>query len=190
MAAAPGSLRSLQRAAELREVCYRVKAVARLPEMTSELLRAPDMTLRKAGNHVSGTRRQPGPAVGTAEGLAVAGCRAWCTAVFPRPRPLSPGRVPDPPGADPAGGPGRQAGPAGQPEGRVGASVKAASRALQAGDRRRRIFCLKLMRNLARPIVNGAGTWLLRKVITLRDSRRVLRAGSERLGLGRARTSD
>jgi hypothetical protein len=34
----------------LHEVCYRVKAVARLPEMTSELLRAPDMTLRNAGN--------------------------------------------------------------------------------------------------------------------------------------------
>src|SRR5580700_4623906 len=113
MAAAPGSLRSLQRAAELHEVCYRVKAVARLPEMTSELLRAPDMTLRNAGNHVSGTRRQPGSAMGMAEGLAVAGCRAWCTAVFPGPPPLSPRRVPDPPGADPAEGPGRQAGPAG-----------------------------------------------------------------------------
>jgi hypothetical protein len=90
MAAAPGSLRSLQRGAELHEVYYRVKAVARLPEMTSELLRAPDMTLRNAGNQVSGTRRQPGPAMGMAEGLAVAGCRAWCTAVFPGPRPYLP----------------------------------------------------------------------------------------------------
>jgi hypothetical protein len=89
MAAAPGSLRSLQRAAELREVCYRVKAVARLPEMTGELLRAPDMTLRNAGDHVSGTRRQPGSAMGMAEGLAVAGCRAWCTPSSPAPALIS-----------------------------------------------------------------------------------------------------
>ena len=48
------------------------------------------MTLWKAGNHVSGTRRRPGPATGMAEGLAVAGCRAWCTAVFPGPGPYLP----------------------------------------------------------------------------------------------------
>jgi hypothetical protein len=193
MAAAPGSLRSLQRAAELHEVCYRVKAVARLPEMTSELLRAPDMTLRNAGNHVSGREAPAGVGHGDGGGPGCGRLPCLVHRRLPRPPPLSPGRVPDPPGADPAGGPGRQAGPAGQagqPEGRVGASAKAASRALQAGDRRRRIFCLKPMRKVARPIVIGAGTWLPRKVIKLQDSRRVLRAGSERLRLGRARTSD
>ena len=51
------------------------------------------MTLRKAGNHVSGTRRQPG-AMGMAEGLAVAGCRAWCAAVFPGPGPYLPAGSP------------------------------------------------------------------------------------------------
>ncbi len=127
------------------------------------------MTLRKAGNHISGTRRQPGPAMGMAEGLAVAGCRAWCAAVFPRAPALISRPGPRPAGrgfsrqARAASGSGRQAG---QPEGRVGASAKAASRALQAGDRRRRIFCLKLMRKVARPIVIGAGTWLLGRART------------------------
>ena len=127
--------------------------------------------------------------MGMAEGLAVADCRAWCTAVFPRPGPLSPGRVPDRLARiQPAAQGGKRVRPGSRKAGWVPA--KAASRALQAGDRRRRIFCLKLMREVARPVVLGAGTWLLRKVIKLQGSRRVLRAGSERLGLGRVRTSD
>ena len=38
------------------------------------------------------------------EGLALAGCRAWCTCCLrPAPGPYPPGRVPRPPSADPVG---------------------------------------------------------------------------------------
>ena len=88
--------------------------------------------------------------MGMAEGLAVADCRAWFTAVFPRPGPLSPGRVPDRLARiQPAAQGGKRVRPGSRKAGWVPA--KAASRALQAGDRRRRIFCLKLMRKVARP---------------------------------------
>lgn len=78
--------------------------------------------------------------------------------------PYLPGRVPDPPGADPAGD----------------ARAQATSGALRAEIAVRAYLLPKLMRRVPHAVLISARTWPLRNAITLQDSHRSCRSHRER----------
>jgi len=130
----PGRLSSLPRATELREVCYQARAAVRLPEMFSELHASTWYDAAESGVIVplaEGASRGR-PRDGGGRGC----CRLPCPGALPSPCGLGPyPGIPDPLGADPADGPGWQAGPAGpagRQEGQEVSRAKAAIRALRA----------------------------------------------------------
>jgi len=79
------------RAAELRQVCYQVKAAARLPEMTSELHASARYDAAISGWPCPGTRRQPVTGLRRAwlQLVAVPGLPASSAAPRPSSQPVS-----------------------------------------------------------------------------------------------------
>jgi hypothetical protein len=77
-------------------VCLPGNGSSRLAEMTSELHASTSSDAAESGDQACGRKAPAGSAAGLAVDLAVAGCRAWCSAVFPASGLISPGRVPGP----------------------------------------------------------------------------------------------